>query len=400
MGKLSDGQASNLFKHAEGGLSTGGNPDHRPLPVLLIHTCAPDRPNGSMVRYGAMVRDALLAHAGDRVEVQEINLAPPQARLDRFPVRLRTALRYLCIAWSARRRLPRYQGAIWHLLDGSHAYALGAVRSRTAPLVITVHDAIPLLRHKGQWPGAAPGRIGGWLIRKTAAQWAEADHLITVSANTREDVIRHTAFPQECISVVYNAVLPVEITPERVSWPDRYVLHVAGNNTFYKNRRGAVDIMKRVCEKEPVLLVMAGAPPDAALEQHVQATGMADHVQFRSNISELELVSLYRHATFLLFPSVYEGFGWPPLEAMREGCPVLCSSAGSLPEIVGAAAWLADPQDADRFAVLGVRLLQDESARQELITRGRARVVKFNLQAMADGFVRAFNLNPPPNLKP
>lgn len=382
---------SNRWKKKGDGFPIVGNADDQRHRVLLIHTSAPDRPNGSMVRYGAMVRDALTLHAGDRVIVEEINLAPRQSWLNRFPASLQTALRYWFIAGAARRRLPRHPGAVWHLLDGSHAYAIGAVRKHASLYVVTVHDTIPLLRLQGQWPGARPGRVGGWLIAKTASNWTKAGYCVADSGNTRDDLIRHAAIPADRIQVVHPALLSVDVSHDRVPIEGRYVLHVAGNNTFYKNRAGVVDMVKRIRESEPVQLVMAGAPPDKALMEHVRVSGMTGYVTFRSNISEQELAQLYRHAAFLLFPSLYEGFGWPPLEAMREGCPVLCSNVGSLPEIVGDAAWTADPKDVARFAELGLRMLRDESARSELMEQGRAHVLQFNMKALAEGLVRAYD---------
>jgi len=381
---------SNHWKEKPSTFPIVGNPDDRLMNVLLIHTCPPDRPNGSMVRYGDMVREALRTHAGDCVNIQEIHLAPPQSRLNRFPEPLQTLLRYLFIAWNARRLLPRHQGEIWHLLDGSHAYAMGGIQKYAASLVVTIHDTIPLMRVKEHWPESRSGRIGSWVVRKTAKNWSAAHHLVAVSGKTRDDVIQHTGCRAGRVSVVHNAVGATKGAAHTTSVPDGYILHVAGNNTFYKNRRGVVDIVKLIRESEPITLVMAGALPDRALELHVQATDMTEHVQFRSNLTENELVQLYRHATFLLFPSLYEGFGWPPLEAMREGCPVLCSNAGSLPEIVGEAAWLAEPKDVERFAKLGIQLLRDEVARSQLISRGNVRVKSFNLEALADGLVRAY----------
>jgi glycosyltransferase involved in cell wall biosynthesis len=86
----------------------------------------------------------------------------------------------------------------------------------------------------------------------------------------------------------------------------------------------------------------------------------------------------------LLFPSLYEGFGWPPLEALSLGCNVVCSSAGALPEVVGDAGLYADPADVNQFAAQALRLLQDEQLAETLLQRGARRTGSDGLQALAE----------------
>jgi glycosyltransferase involved in cell wall biosynthesis len=360
--------------------------------ILLINTAAPDRPDGSMVRYARMVRQALECHGCGAFQVEEINLAPAQAWLSRFPVRWQTLVRYAWIAMAARRLLRRKRPAILHLLDGSHAYLLGAVRLRS-PLVVTVHDLIPLLRLRGELGDSRPGCIGGWLIRRAADNLARADAVAAVSANTRADVIRLANVPPERVRVVPHAMELDSAVPEpRPSASPPYLLHVAGNNTFYKNRQGVVEVFKQVRQSEPVRLVLAGAPPDAALSAAVTASGLASEIEFRPHVTEAELASLYRNAALLLFPSLYEGFGWPPLEAMLQGCPVVCSDAGSLPEVVGNAALTARSGDIAALAGHAVRLLRDPGLRQRLAEEGLRHVRTFTSEALASGLCAVYDL--------
>lgn len=376
--------------HAGVPIHVGGHVKHRS--IVLVSTASPDRPNGSMVRYGAMVREALERHGGGEIRVEECSLGPTQAWLTRFPAMLRTLIRYLCIALNARRLLPKREDCILHLLDGSHAYLLGAVKTLRAPLVITVHDMIPALCLRGELGASRPGRMGAWVIRQAAANLARADALVTSSENTRADVIRLVGLEPERVRVVYLPALakpttPVAI-PSRIETP--YVLHVAGNNTFYKNRQGVVDIFRIIHQSEPIQLKMVGAPPDARLLSKVAFSGVKDAIQFLPNVSEEELAALYRGAAFLLFPSLYEGFGWPPLEAMGHGCPVVCSNAGSLPEIAGDAALIAPPDDTAALADHGIRLLRDTDLRQQMVTAGFRRVQSFGIEALAKGLFDAY----------
>jgi len=350
--------------------------------VILIDTVAPDRPNGSMRRYGQMVQDALALPSSEPVVVSCLQLAPTQAMLDRWPARLRTPVRYLCIAGRAHRLLPRQRDAILHLLDGSHAYMLAGMRKLRCPLVITIHDVIPLLCTQGVLPFHRPGRLGSWLIRLAARQWKRADRVVAVSRNTKRDLALHADIVAERTDVVYSAVQGQNVSGASSDQSDRYILHVAGNNTVYKNRKGVMDVFRIILQSESVRLVMAGAPPDGALLAAVQQAGLEDRVSFQSNLSDGELAGLYRQAAFLLFPSRYEGFGWPPLEAMQAGCPVICSNAGSLPEIVGDAAWIADPDDVATLAQYGLRLLREPDARARLVDAGSRQVETFTLENM------------------
>ena len=358
--------------------------------VVLIDTVAPDRPNGSMLRYGQMVQDALASVPGQSIEVSRLQLAPRQAVLDKWPAKLQTPLRYLWIAWQAFRQLPKQRGVILHLLDGSHAYMLALCPRLRSPLVITVHDLIPLLTVRGELGGKRPGWLGGAWIGLAAHNLRRADRILAVSGNTARDCNRLAGVREDLADVVHSPVL----NPESVvlaANESPYVLHVAGNNTFYKNRIGVVEIFRLVREQESVRLKMVGAPPNKELLARVKALELAEDVDFVSNVTDAELAGYYRNAAVFLFPSLYEGFGWPPLEAMQQGCPVVCSNAGSLPEIVSGAAFVASPDDVGALADYCVRLLRDAEAREQMIARGYKHAAQFNMQAFADGLMQIYN---------
>ena len=106
------------------------------------------------------------------------------------------------------------------------------------------------------------------------------------------------------------------------------VFHV-GHNGHYKNRAGVIRVFARIRAQTPARLVMAGPPPTAALRDLVKALHVEGDVEFVENPDDAQLFRIYRDAAVFLFPSIYEGFGWPPLEAMALGCPVVCSTAAS-----------------------------------------------------------------------
>lgn len=360
--------------------------------VLLIDTAEPDRTNDSMGRYGRMVREALQRFSGERYWVETLNLSPTRAWLDHFPASLRMPLRYGCIAARARCRLSQQPRSILHLLDGSHAYLLRALPRLGAPLVITVHDLIPLLRLKGVLASGRPGRAGAWIARQSVAALRRADVLVADSASTGTDLVRYAHVPAGKVQVAHPAVAAPDALARVSQSPDRYILNVAGHNAFYKNRVGVIDVFSRIHASEPVRLILAGAPPDAALLERIRRSGAAEAITFAPGIAEESLRTLYGNAAFLLFPSLYEGFGWPPLEAMSAGCPVVCSNAGSLPEIVGEAALMAAPGDVAALAGHGLRLLQDPEFRDRLIAAGRQRAQQFSLNAFSERLVSAYQM--------
>ena len=355
-----------------------------PLRVALVVTAAPSS-CGSMARYAALVERALCE--GDS------GLSARPVRIDLAPDRLHGPARHAWIMGAAMRRWGRCEADLYHIVDGSHAYV--ARWLPRAPIVVTAHDVIPLLQKRGLLGDRAPGVLAGWLIARSVLGLRAADHVVADSENTRRDVCEHAGVDRSCTSVVH---LPVEAQMRcEAEWRDRrasagaYVLHV-GNDAFYKNRMGVLRIFARVRVHCEVALKMVGPPPDDKLLGTVRGLGLAERVEFVVAPGEEQLWELYRNACLFLFPSLYEGFGWPPLEAMACGCPVVCSSAASLPEVVGDAALTDRPGDEQALARHCLNVLRDESLALRLAARGRERVKKFSLAAMAKGLVEAYGM--------
>jgi glycosyltransferase involved in cell wall biosynthesis len=166
-----------------------------------------------------------------------------------------------------------------------------------------------------------------------------------------------------------------------------FVLHV-GHNGFYKNRAGVLEIFARMAPAHPALhLVLAGPAPTPQLADRARALGLSARLQWVHDPGSAQLAWLYGHARLLLFPSLYEGFGWPPLEALQHGCPVGCADTGSLPEVVGDAAVVWPPTDIDGFAQQALRVLGDESVARTLVAIGQVRLRSFTLQRLVEGLV-------------
>jgi glycosyltransferase involved in cell wall biosynthesis len=152
-----------------------------------------------------------------------------------------------------------------------------------------------------------------------------------------------------------------------------------GNNGFYKNRAGAIRLFNRIRTEVDCRLIMAGPPPDESLLTMIRERSLAEHVEFAIDPTDTEICQLYRLACLLLFPSYYEGFGWPPLEAMAWGCPVVSSRNGSLAEMVGDAALTTDVEDEATMAAHALQLLQNQTITTRLVSAGMAQVQRFSL---------------------
>jgi glycosyltransferase involved in cell wall biosynthesis len=135
---------------------------------------------------------------------------------------------------------------------------------------------------------------------------------------------------------------------------------------------------------------LAGSAPDVALRSAVARHGLESRVEIVVDPEDGDLAKLYREASVLLFPSLYEGFGWPPLEAMRYGCPVVCSNVASLPEVVDDAALLCNPADTDECAAALLRVLNDEMLAKQLVERGYRNLSRFGSREFALGLSRLY----------
>jgi glycosyltransferase involved in cell wall biosynthesis len=168
------------------------------------------------------------------------------------------------------------------------------------------------------------------------------------------------------------------------------VLHIG--RTFYKNIPGVLRVIHALrAQGIPVRFVRTGRPLAGAERALAERLGIVDHiVELRSVPDEL-LPALYNAVDLLLFPSLYEGFGWPPLEAMASGTPVVCSRAGSLGDVVGEAALTADPEDTAALTWHAAAALTDPTLRRALIARGLAHAAQFSWTRTADQLISVYH---------
>ncbi len=259
-----------------------------------------------------------------------------------------------------------------------------AVRCRS---IVTIHDCIHLM-----FPQYLPNRAA-YLYAK-ASMWSAArrsQKILTVSEASKRDIIRFLNVPADKVIVVYNAiderfgVAPSEEAiarvRERYQLDHRFVLYV-GNIKPHKNLVRLVEAFDRLRARgfDDLTLLIIGDEISKlpALRRAVHSHKLHKRVRFLGYLPDDTLAVLYRLAGVFVFPSLYEGFGLPPLEAMACGAPVVTSNVSSLPEVTGDAAVLVDPYDADSIADGVAKVLSDPALRDEMRAKGIARAQEFS----------------------
>ena len=254
--------------------------------------------------------------------------------------------------------------------------------------IVTIHDCIHL-----RFPQYLPNKLGYAYAR--GALWTathRANRVLTVSEASKRDILKYFRVPNEKIDVIYNAIderfgqtpdpLEVARVRERYQLNDPFVLY-AGNIKPHKNIERVIEsfhLLRRGGGMEQVKLLIIGDEISkyATLRRAVHRYKLHKHVRFFGFVPDRTLAILYRLAGVFVFPSLYEGFGLPPLEAMASGTPVITSNVSSLPEVVGDAALLVDPHDAAAIADAMRRVLSDASLREDLKRRGLVRAGDFS----------------------
>lgn len=219
-----------------------------------------------------------------------------------------------------------------------------------------------------------------------------AGHIITISEWSKQDLIRLYGFPAERVSVTLLGVDTNVFRPrdkkkcrEVLGLPrdGKIILNVATEKKR-KNIPGLLEAFAMVCREVPQALLLRVGRPTSATKALIRKKQLSSKVRYFDDINEERLVSLYNAADVLAFPSFYEGFGLPVLEAMACGCPVVSSNASSLPEVVGEAGLLVDPHDIKAMAAALERVLYDRALKNNLIDSGLKWVKKFTWENTAE----------------
>ena len=252
--------------------------------------------------------------------------------------------------------------------------------------VVTLHDAG--YRH---FPRSHTRLQRLYLELSTRWSAAAAHRIIAVSRHTAADLQRFYGVPEAKIRVIHEAPVPRATGPgpetdAAPAYARPFALYV-GTIQPRKNLLRLIDAYAQLAQRREIGwdLVLAGRRGwlSQEYERHAAARGLADRVHFPGYLPDAAVAALMRKALFFAFPSLFEGFGLPVLEAQTTGVAVICAKNSALPEIAGDAALLVDPENVDEIAAAMLRLSQDENLRQELIAKGYENVKRFSWEKAA-----------------
>lgn len=257
----------------------------------------------------------------------------------------------------------------------------------SCPSVVTIHDLIPMI-----YPQHLPHRWTAWIFRATASLAVRrTNQIIAVSESTSRDLASLFGASQAQVTVVHEAAderfRPLERKEsnsvlQRYGLPRQYILYL-GINKPHKNLVFLLQVFSQVETEAKLVLAGREDPRYPQARQEAERLNLSERVVFLGEVADHDLPMLYGGAELFVFPSLYEGFGLPVLEAMACGTPVICSNRSSLPEIVGDAALTLDPLDRDAWVAALTELLEKEALRAEMRTKGLRRAQTFSWEDTA-----------------
>lgn len=365
------------------------------IDVLNVRVIGPVDDAGalSMRRYASELTEAL-----QQLEGLEVSRAlapgdsgrPPLATARRriAPLRALGRLRARTRQTRASFQARRVHGDVLHLIDQRDTRLIDSLPAGRT--VQTVHDLLAV--------------TGVDVTERDADQMrrglAAADRLVAISEATRAEILEHVDVPADRVSVIANGLGEQfrPIPPARLSvvydlLPRAHyrVLHVASNAQARKNLPATLRVLHALRQQGlDAILVRIGVPLPEAEQRLAHDLGVTSQIADLGYVTEDRLVELYNAAHVLLFPSSYEGFGWPPLEAMACGLPVVASNAPALPETLGQAALFAAPHDIEALTSHVASVLTDGALAARLSEAGRAHAAGYSWERTAARYAEIY----------
>jgi len=289
---------------------------------------------------------------------------------------VRAAARY--VAYPLRAAMTR-PVSVFHLLDHSHAHMLRFL-GRKAKKIVTIHDLFPMRDLTGL-TGSQVRRF-----RDKINELRRADLILADSNLTRTDLKNFLGvncppcerLPMGVNIQAFSAEQPIRVSELENLTPGPSVLCV-GSNERRKNLAILPDVFELALTKlDRLTFIRVGPRLDPVIRSRLKACEPKLQIIELPNLSEEKLISVYQRAHVLFFPSIFEGFGFPTIEAMAAGTPVVASNATAMPEINGDAALYFEPTDTTRAAELLVRVLRDPQLAEELRKKGMKQALQFD----------------------
>jgi alpha-1,3-rhamnosyl/mannosyltransferase len=302
--------------------------------------------------------------------------------------------------WWIDNRTRAVQRSVMRDLDVFHVSDVTQLVPEQGKVVATIYDMSPVI-----FPQFHTSENRNTFARKLQHIRQHADVLIAISESTKRDIIEHLGFPEKRIHVAYGGVdanfapLPDQaaLRPTLAKYGLRepgYILHV-GTLEPRKNLVRLIEAYAQVRQRcgdatPPLVLVGQNGWDSADIFTAVARHKLSDHVQIVGFVADADLPVLYNGATIFAYPSLYEGFGIPVLEAMACGVPVLTSTVSSLPEIVGDTGLLVEATDTQAIAAGLQQLVEDAALRCDLSVRGAMRASRFTWRETALATLNAY----------
>jgi len=392
--------AVNACLGAETLLRNAARPDRQDvgtMRILLVGNYPPDALE-SMGRY------ALLMQQGLREAGHEVVLARPDAVLNRARRAPRNVWKWIGYLDKYLLSVPGLRRAaasadVVHVCDQGNSVYVPLATS--VPHVVTCHDLLAVRGALGE-PTDCPASFAGRHLQKSIVRGLRRAHaLACVSTATQRDAQRllpgytgRIMLTPNALNHPYRRISPAIALARLAELPGfdstgPFVLNV-GSNLRRKNRQAVLHAVGAVRTTWPGRIVFAGEPLSAELRLLARELQIADRVVEVVKPSNEVLEALYNQALALHFPSRFEGFGWPIIEAQACGCPVICSDREPLPEVAGGAAIICDAED---FAKLGAAISQldrNPEVREELSRRGLRNAQRYVRETMIARFVSAY----------
>ena len=263
------------------------------------------------------------------------------------------------------------------------------------PTLLTFYDIIPL-----KFPQTVSARARLFFRLAATLALRASDHAVAISNAARNDLTNYFRVPASKVTVTplaaaahYRPQPPTEVgrVRDKFNLPDRFLLYL-GINKPHKNLPALIDAYAQTASPQTPSLVIAGAWDERYPQPKQRAARhqLGDAVRFLGPVNERDLPALYSAATLFVFPSLYEGFGLPVLEAMACGTPVACSNTPSLTEVTGEAAHLFDPHSVSEISDAIAELIEDGRQRARRTEQGLAQAGRYSWQATAARTLRCY----------
>lgn len=250
------------------------------------------------------------------------------------------------------------------------------------PFVMTIHDTMIGVNGKGLFmdPNNQNSLQMGYLAH-------HAKQVISISNNTTTDLVNRFLVDPEKIQTIYHTHFLPDTSETVPHLPEQYILFV-GNRNGRKNFLGWMKAVAPLLKKIGSINVIVTGALSEYEQFFLQKMGVYRHVKSLENVTDTQLNDLYRRALCLVYPSLYEGFGLPVLEAMANGCPVITSNRSSIPEVAGEAAFYIDPES-DESMLNGLeQIIQNDALRRTLSEKGFVQSKKFSEQKFIGEVIR------------